>query len=171
LMVNLAQADQAVMNLDQAALGRLIDGALWGIFFHELGHAIININRVAITGREEDVADQFALYFATNFVEPRGMPVVVPTVWLFQQMAKRQEVASADQESIKRLMSNEHSLDQQRVYNLACWAYGANSPGGLDAARGVGLTEERARRCPGEYASLDRGFKRQFQKYFLLRPQ
>jgi hypothetical protein len=170
LMANLARADGA-LKLDRAGFARMIDGALWGIFFHELGHAIININRVPITGREEDVADQFALYFATNFVEPRGVPVVVPTVWLFQQMAKRQDVGSPDQESIKRLMSNEHSLDQQRVYNLACWGYGANSPGGLDAAREVGLPEERARRCPGEYALLDRAFKRHFQKYFRVRPQ
>jgi len=97
--------------------------------------------------------------------------VTAPTIWLFQQMARRQDIASADQESIKKLMSNEHSLDQQRVYNLACWAYGANSLSGLDAARAVGLPEDRARRCHGEYASLDRAFRKQFQKYLLLRPR
>jgi len=73
LMVSLARSDvEGVMKLNRTGFARVIDGALWGIFFHELGHAIININRIPITGREEDVADQFALYFATNFVEPRG---------------------------------------------------------------------------------------------------
>lgn len=140
------------------------------MFFHEMGHAIIGINRVPITGREEDVADQFALYFASNFIEQRA-PVVQPTIWLFTQMAKQVDVASADQATIKRLMSNEHSLDQQRIFNLACWSLGANASRGFVSAQYVGLPQERASRCSGEYASLDRGIKKQFQRYLRVHPQ
>lgn len=172
LMAKLARSDtEGVMKMDRADFSRTIDGALWGIFFHELGHAIIGVNRVPITGREEDVADQFALYFATNFVEPRNVPVVQPTIWLFKQMSLQQDVASADQDTIKRLMSNEHSLDQQRIYNLACWAYGANPAKGAVSAQYVGLPEDRARRCGGEYATLHRGVSKQFQKYLKIQPQ
>jgi hypothetical protein len=53
-------------------------GALFGIFFHELGHAIIDISDIPITGREEDVADQFSLFYATKIVEPKGFVVVLP---------------------------------------------------------------------------------------------
>lgn len=172
LMVNLARADtDGLMKADRREFSQTIDGALWGIFFHELGHAIIGVNRVPITGREEDVADQFALYFASNFIEPRGAPVVQPTIWLFTQMAKGRDVASVDQDTLKRLMSNEHSLDQQRIFNLACWALGANSSRGYVSAQYVGLPQERANRCSGEFATLDRGVKKQFQKYLKLRPQ
>lgn len=172
LMVNLARSDtDGLMKMNRSDFSRTIDGALWGIFFHELGHAIIRLNRVPITGREEDVADQFALYFATNFVEPQDVPVVQPTIWLFKQMALRQDFASADQDTIKRLMSNEHSLDQQRIYNLACWAYGANPTRGAVSAQFVGLPEDRARRCGGEYSTLHRGVSKQFQKYLKIRPQ
>lgn len=172
LLVKLARSDtEGVMKMDRLDFSRTIDGALWGIFFHELGHAIIGVNRVPITGREEDVADQFALYFATNFIEPRDVPVVQPTIWLFKQMSLQQDVASADQDTIKRLMSNEHSLDQQRIYNLACWAYGANPAKGVISAKYVGLPEDRARRCGGEYATLHRGVSKQFQKYLKIRPQ
>ncbi len=171
LMANLARTDSDLMNADRAAFSRVIDGAVWGIFFHELGHALIGVNRIPITGREEDVADQFALYYAANFIEPRGVPVVQPTIWLFTQMAKRVDIASADQDTIKRLMSNEHSLDQQRIYNLACWALGANSSRGYISAQYVGLPQERANRCSGEFATLDRGVRKQFQKFLKIRPQ
>lgn len=172
LIAKLARADtEGIMKADKNEFARTIDGAIWGIFFHELGHAIVNINRVPITGREEDVADQFALYFAIHFMEPQNVPVVQPTVWLFSQMAKQVDVASADQETIKRLMSNEHSLDQQRIYNLACWALGANASRGFGTAQYVGLPRERAVRCSGEFASLDRGIKQQFQRYLKLRLQ
>jgi hypothetical protein len=171
LMVNLARSDPEMMSAGKAAFSSVIDGAVWGIFFHELGHAIIGVNRVPITGREEDVADQFALYFASNFIEPQNVPVVQPTIWLFSQMAKRVDVASADQDTIKRLMSNEHSLDQVRIYNLACWALGANASRGYVSAQYVGLPQDRANRCSGEFTTLDRGIKKQFQKFLKIRPQ
>ncbi|MDG0834739.1 DUF4344 domain-containing metallopeptidase [Roseateles saccharophilus] len=152
-------------------MSQTINGALWGIFFHELGHAIIGVNRVPITGREEDVADQFALYFSTHFIESQGTPVVQPTIWLFTQMAKGHDIASADQDTLKRLMSNEHSLDQQRVYNLACWALGANASRGYASAQYVGLPQDRASRCSSEFDTLDRGVRKQFQKYLKIKPQ
>lgn len=172
LMARLARADtEGVMAAGREEFAQTIDGAVWGIFFHELGHAIISINRVPITGREEDVADQFALYFATQFIEPRAVPVVKPTVWLFTQMAKRTDLPSADQATLKRLLSDEHSLDQQRIYNLACWAFGANPTRGVASVRYVDLPQERGMRCGSEYATLERGVRKQFQKYLKVRPQ
>lgn len=172
LMAKLAKADaDGLMKADRKEFGKTIDGALWGIFFHELGHAIIGVNHVPITGREEDVADQFSLYFATNFFEPQGTPVVQPMIWYFTQMGKARDVASIDQDMMKRLMSNEHSLDQQRVFNLACWALGANASRGYASAQYVGLPQERAGRCSNEYATLNLGIRKQFQKYLKLRPQ
>ncbi|MDD5470489.1 MAG: DUF4344 domain-containing metallopeptidase [Sideroxydans sp.] len=145
---------------------RNVDGVIWGIFFHELGHAVIGINRVAITGREEDVADQFAVYYAVNYVEPRNVSVVLPTIWFFNRLAKSSTIASSSQDDIKRLMADEHSLSEQRIYNLACWALGSNSKRGVFAADFVKLPKERAERCQGEYATLDYGIKARFKKYF-----
>ncbi|MDP1680655.1 MAG: DUF4344 domain-containing metallopeptidase, partial [Burkholderiales bacterium] len=167
LMAAQAKADTEIaMKLDRIEFAKTIDGAIWGIFFHELGHAVIGVNRVPITGREEDVADQFAVYYAVNFIEPRDIPVVLPTIWFFQMLAKSSNVTSANQDQIKRLMSDEHSLSDQRIYNLACWAYGANSARGATAANFVKLPKERGARCPSEYATLDYGIKARFKKYF-----
>lgn len=170
LMMTQAKADTEVAakwNRDQFA--RTFDGVIWGIFFHELGHAVIGINRVAITGREEDVADQFAVYYAVNFVEPKDVSVVLPTIWFFDRLAKSSTIASGNQNDIKRLMADEHSLSEQRIYNLACWALGSNSKRGAFAADFVKLPKERAARCSAEYAKLDDGIKSRFKKYF--RPQ
>lgn len=170
LMLKLARSDaDGLMKADRREFAQTIDGALWGIFFHELGHAVIGINRVPITGREEDVADQFALYFASSFVEPRGAAVVQPTIWFFTQMAKGRNVASVDQDTLKRLMSNEHSLDEQRIFNLACWALGANASRGYASAQYVGLPQSRADRCSSEYAQLHYGVRKQFYKYLKVR--
>jgi hypothetical protein len=172
LLVNLARADtDGIMRMERAAVSRFIDGAIWGMYFHELGHAIMRINAVPFTGREEDVADQFALYFATGFIEPRGGVVIAPTVWFFEQLSKQRELSSIDQGSIKALLANEHSLDRQRVFNLACWALGSSTASGAQVAQIVGLPDNRARRCSGEYTALDRAFRKQFQRYLKVRAQ
>lgn len=163
LMVAQAKADTGLV---PAEIGRTIEGAIWGIFFHELGHAVVGVNRVPITGREEDVADQFALYYAVNFIEPQNMPVVLPTIWFFKMMAQDLNVSSANQDQVKRLMADEHSLSDQRIYNLACWAYGAHSARGAMAANFVKLPQERGVRCSKEYEALDYGIKARFKKYF-----
>lgn len=170
LIAGLAKDDNEIaMKLDRNEFAKTIDGAIWGIFFHELGHAIIGVNNVPITGREEDVADQFAVFYSVYFVEPRNIPVILPTVWLFRLMAKKSDVASANQDQLKRLMADEHSLDSQRIYNMACWAYGANPQRGAIAANFVGLPKERGDRCSNEWQTMDYGLRSRFKKY--LKPQ
>lgn len=170
LMAAQAAADKDMARLGRKDFGQIVDGAVWGIYFHELGHAVISINRIPITGREEDVADQFALYFAINYVERHDVPVVLPTIWFFDRLAKSGDIASSDQDRIKRILAGEHSLNEQRIFNMACWAYGANTPGGAAAANFVGLPPERANRCQEEYGKLVNGIQSRFRKYFIARP-
>ena len=141
-------------------------GALFGIFFHELGHAIIDINDIPITGREEDVADQFSLFYATNIVESKGFVMVLPTVWFFTSLAKSHDMSS--EAVVKQLMSDEHSLDAQRTYNIACWALGVNRTTGTTVADFVELPKHRRERCGNEYATLDKAMRRLFGKYLVL---
>jgi len=152
-----------------AAKQKLVVGTIYGIFLHELGHAVLDINRVPITGREEDVADQFSLFYAIRFVEPRGVHVVFPTVWFFRSLEKHHDLASED--VARAVMSDEHSLDAQRTYNLACWAIGANERTGEPVARYVNLPDKRRARCPAEYARIDDGMRRLFGKYFVAQPK
>lgn len=164
-----ARQDQAfAANLDRAAFGKLVDGAIWGIYLHELAHAVIHINEIPITGREEDVADQFMLYFAAKYLEPYQVSVIVPTLWFFKLLAANQSAAWASPDSARRLLADEHSLSEQRIFSVACWALGAPNLQGDAAARFVGLPTERAERCQQEYATLDHGMRARFNKYLKL---
>lgn len=167
LMVDQARTDSEVAaKWSREEFNRTLDGVVWGIFFHELAHAVIAINRIPITGREEDVADQFSVYYALNLAEQKNISVVLPTIWFFNRLAKSTDTFSSNQDDIKRLMADEHSLSEQRIYNLACWALGANSKWGVISANFVGLPQERAARCSSEYAKLDYGIRSRFKKYF-----
>lgn len=156
------------MKLDKPRFVSLINGVIWGVYFHELAHAIISINRVSITGREEDVADQFTVWNAINFVGLRNQPVIAPTIWFYRQLAKNREVSSMSQDALKHFLANEHSLDEQRIYNLACWSFGAGPEIFNQTAQFAGLPEDRAKRCPSEYAGMNDGIRSRFKKYFKL---
>ena len=159
-----------MMKLPRDQFGKVIDGLMWGIFFHELAHAVIHTNNVPVTGREEDVADQFAVWFAVNFVDLNHNPIIMPTIWFWSRLAKERDLPSMSEQERRSFMSNEHSLDEQRIYNMACWVLGTGSEGGAKTAQFAGLPNERAQRCPGEYAQVDRGMKSHFKKYFKVLP-
>lgn len=125
----LAASDGAMMKLPREQFAKVIDGLVWGVFFHELGHAVIHISRVPVTGREEDVADQFAAWYAMNFLDLNRTPVITPTIWLWMRMAKTRDIPTMSDEQRKAFLANEHSLDEQRVYNIACLALGFRSEG------------------------------------------
>lgn len=171
MVVNTAKADtDFMMKLPREQFGKVIDGLLWGIYFHELGHAIIHTNNVPITGREEDVADQFAVWFAVNFVDLNRNPIVMPTIWLWGRMAQERSVPNMTEEQRRAFMSDEHSLDEQRIYNLACWVLGTGTEGGSRTAAFAKLPQERGQRCAGEYAQVDKGMKHMFKKFFKVAP-
>lgn len=159
-----------MMKLPRDQFAKVVNGLLWSVFFHELGHAIISTNGVAITGREEDVADQFAVWYAVNFVDLSQNPIVMPTIWFWRRIAMERDITTMSESERRQFMANEHSLDEQRVFNLACWVLGTGSEGGARTAQFAALPTERAQRCPEEYASVDAGMRSQFKKYFKVKP-
>lgn len=159
-----------MMKLPRDKFEKGLRGLLLGIFFHELAHAIIFTNNVPVTGREEDVADQFSVWYAANFINMNQTPIISPTIWFWGRLAKTRDIPSMTATERRRFMSNEHSLDEQRIYNLACWAMGTGSQVGANTARFARLPNERAQRCPGEYAKVDMGMQSHFKKYFKVNP-
>ena len=159
-----------MMKLPREQFAKVIDGLIWGIFFHELAHAVIYTNKVPVTGREEDVADQFAVWYAVNFVDLAQHPIVMPTIWFWSRLAKERDIPAMTEQQRQSFMSNEHSLDEQRIYNIACWVLGTGTAAGAKTAQFAGLPNERSQRCPSEYAQVDMGMKSHFKKYFKATP-
>jgi len=171
MVARAGQSDTEFMaKLPREQVAKIVDGLLWGVYFHELGHAIIHTNHVPVTGREEDVADQFAVWFSVNFVNLNQTPIIMPTIWMWTRMAQERSIPTMSEDERKNFLANEHSLDEVRIYNMACWILGTGSEGGAKTAAFAKLPAQRAERCPGEYAQVDQGMKNHFKKYFKVKP-
>ncbi len=125
---------------------------------HEAGHAWIAIRGAPITGREEDVADQFA--FARHYMvevlfnvskEDRNSVSINAAKWYFFN-----HNSNLNSEQIPYY--DEHGLDMQRFYNIMCWVYGTDPISYSYFVDEGYLPIERAKRCPYESYQLRRAF-------------
>jgi hypothetical protein len=171
----IAQAAGSLGVQEEYVLSAVLDFAV----YHEAGHAIIDLWRLPITGREEDAADQFAtllLLSGTSWFTAHSSPV--PDEQLGKALLAADfwgllvtpfEILAARADSVvyvrKEPFSDEHSMYEQRYYNTLCWLYGAQ-PDRLgflvdwnsSVDRGP-LPRERARRCPAEYELMRRAWE------------
>ena len=140
-----------------------------GVFFHELGHAVISLYDLPITGREEDVADQLAAYAIlepTNVLKefPNAAGVTGDYALMFKKWAAdRDSVAPADFAAV-------HSLNETRMFNLKCWIYGSDPAGHADMVANASLPESRSAGCPEEYQQLSRAWFKLLAPHLLWTP-
>lgn len=125
-------------------------GAITFVFFHELGHALVHVLALPITGREEDAVDQLSTFLVTDGTEDGEASALD---------AARSFYADAEAEGGDDLAFwGEHSLNEQRFYNIICWVYGQNPERYASLVEEGVLPEERAVRCGGEYAQIERSW-------------
>jgi hypothetical protein len=119
------------------------------VFFHELGHALVDAYDLPITGREEDAVDQLSVLLLADGTE-EGERMVLDAALSFSRQAggELDELAFAD----------EHSLDQQRYYNIICLLYGQNDEKFASLVKDGTLPETRAERCSDEFARVDKAW-------------
>ncbi|MBI4144979.1 hypothetical protein HY493_02130 [Candidatus Woesearchaeota archaeon] len=130
------------------------------ILQHEEGHAYIDLNDVPITGREEDVADQFAFSLDYFFY------IVLTDLYPEDNLTKNEKSINAakwfflgsDDELSSLAFYDEHGLDKQRYYNIMCWVYGTGPQEYSYFVEEGYLPEERAKRCVYESYQVRRGF-------------
>jgi hypothetical protein len=112
-------------NMETRGLNDSLKNVIENTLYHELGHALIDIYDLPITGLQEDVADQFASYFALQFPYPDdpentiGRNVVLESAWDYHLISVYYPDLTPSH------FADTHSLNEQRFYNLACWTYGA----------------------------------------------
>jgi Putative metallopeptidase len=130
-------------------------GAVEFIMMHEVGHALIDVLDLPITGREEDVADQLAVYVLVRGGDKGAAAALAGVSALQPSSTSFSETALAD----------EHSLEAVRLYNVMCWIYGSdpNKYGGLVTSGS--LPEARAVRCPGEWDQMAKAWQRLLADY------
>lgn len=87
------------------------------MLFHEIGHAMIDIYHIPITGKEEAAADNFATYlFSTG--NDRVERIALNGAQIFFNLSVNKDYIS------KMEMAGEHLLDAQRAYTIMSLLYG-----------------------------------------------
>lgn len=156
-------ADPTERLTEEAA--RFTGSAMVFVFFHELGHALIDLLDLPTVGKEEDVVDEFA-------------------TWVFLKGARESDPQDADQgiqalllaaESWRLLWKSteaqlargrnlpwwdEHSLDIQRYYNIVCLIYGSDPGRFWPLVVRAEMPIARARKCEHEWPQKNAAWER-----------
>jgi len=122
------------------------------ILGHEMGHALIHLFPLPLTGLEEDSADGFATFFTVNDKE-RGPNAALGGAILFDHMARKQGAVTLEE------LSSDHAVVQQRVYNFLCAVVGSD-PQRLQSSLVTDgyVPQSRAWLCRKEWTQLNYGW-------------
>lgn len=124
-----------------------VEANILATFYHELGHALIDIEEVPIFGQEEDAADVLSILLIDAFWEEEdAVSIAYDTAFGFLTEA---EMAKAEGE--EPAFWDVHGPDEQRYYNTVRIFYGANVDEREDVALELGLPEDRADYCEDEF--------------------
>ncbi|MDO5658004.1 MAG: DUF4344 domain-containing metallopeptidase [Paracoccus sp. (in: a-proteobacteria)] len=120
---------------------------LW-IFYHELGHAIIDQMELPVLGKEEDAADQLAILLSDTVWDDQTSALISTHV----AAAFRAADATATEPFP---WWEEHAADLQRYFSVACLYYGGDPDGRAELPERAGLPPERAELCIAERALME----------------
>ena len=134
---------------DKEDAAQAVEDSTMFVFFHELGHALIDIYDLPVTGREEDAVDQLAtLIVADGSAEGAASVFNGALSFAITDEGDLDESAFWD----------EHSMGRQRFYNIICQLYGQDPKAHKDLVNEEVLPKARAQRCPGEYQRIEKAW-------------
>jgi hypothetical protein len=117
-------------------------------FYHEMAHMLIGELDLPVTGKEEDVADQFSALLLSNAGDSGQGAILAAAQWFGSSKSSDSRVQYMD----------EHSLNEQRAYYLICLLH-AKQPEKLGRlVRKLGFKEERLAKCELEYRQISRSW-------------
>ncbi|MDT4969026.1 MAG: hypothetical protein QOJ64_3763 [Acidobacteriota bacterium] len=152
---------------DNAAVTKALLGTIKFTMIHEIGHALVDILDLPITGGEEDAVDQLAAVVLLSSEDEADTVAVIDAAYT---KLLRANANAATQENLTPAQrkwfednppyADEHSLDEQRFYNTVCLAYGSNAQLFADFVTEGVLPKARAARCPFEWKRISRSWTR-----------
>jgi hypothetical protein len=139
---------------DEEDPGKAVDDALVFTTLHEVGHALVHVLDLPVTGREEDAVDQLAAIVLADGSD-EGDAAAINGVRGLPEEEVLDDTTFAD----------EHALSGQRYYNVLCLVYGQDPEsyaGWLDDGT---LPPDRAERCPQEFEQVSSAWNRLLEPY------
>lgn len=123
------------------------EGGVVFILLHETSHALFDLLKAPILGREEDAADQLAAFLLLRAGEGIARRVLGGAAWMYLHDSKGRMPDDSD-------FADVHGLDSQRFYNVLCMAHGSN-PAAFKGMVDKGyLPKERAEGCVDEFRQV-----------------
>jgi hypothetical protein len=117
---------------------QFVAGSLSFIVHHEFGHFLIDEYEIPVlTPRQEDMADAYAIFEVAPYGTAEELQAPI-RFWLFQAYLKG--IAPID-------WSDEHSLDHQRAFEIACFLAGRWPQRYAGLPEAFGASARRVARC------------------------
>jgi len=143
---------------EEELIGVTMDVVLHTLY-HEVGHALVYLLDLPITGKEEDAVDSLA------------------TILILMTYDEGDEIALSAADSFALLDDkidefdevefwDEHSLDAQRFYNTVCLIYGSNPERYQKLITNLEITDDRADLCVEDYSREERAWLKLLNSYF-----
>jgi len=120
--------------------------------YHEIGHALIDLLDLPVTGREEDAVDALATVMVIDHFED-GAEVAISAADAFRLQGEFDVEEGAEPD-----FWGEHSLDEQRFVAILCLTYGS-APKRYKAEMPPEITEDGAR-CEDDWDRQSRTWRR-----------
>ncbi len=135
-------------------------GPVADVFLHEVGHAVFDLWKIPILGREEDAADQFSAYIMLQFRKDEARRLIMGSAYQY-----RSDVMAGPVSMPISKFADEHGTPTQRFFNLLCIAYGADPVLFADFASSGALPKDRAEYCEDEYKQVAYAFRTLLRPY------
>lgn len=146
-------ADAGGISDEDAALYMAQDAVL-SIFYHEMGHALIDILQAPVLGLEEDAADVLSALLINELWDEEASEEKLRATAAFWAASASETMASGEM----ALNYGVHSPDDRRYFTYVCLWYGASPDTREAVAIELGLPEDRAASCPDEFDLANRSW-------------
>ncbi len=121
-----------------------VEGNILATFYHELGHALIDLLKLPVFAREEDAADSFALVLTERIhAADRAEQIIRASADQYMQLDRKDGGYEPD-------YADTHSPNMVRFFRLVCLYYGGNVDKRDGFAEDNNLPEDRAETCEEE---------------------
>jgi Putative metallopeptidase len=143
---------------DDAFIGPFAD-----VFLHEASHALFDMLKIPVLGREEDAADQVAAFHMLQFPKDTKRRLIVGSAYAYARELKVRNAHDLYRPRMRMTVyedyADEHGTQAQRLYNLLCLAYGSDKALFADIAEKQFVPEDRLERCEDEYRQVEFAYR------------
>ena len=135
-------------------------GPFFDTVLHEFSHALFDMLKVPVLGREEDAADQVGAYIYLQLgKKAEARRLIMGAAYAYLVTAAKSDDAAQTRNEFQEDFAEAHSTPTQRGYNLLCMAYGADQKLFADFVNKKYLPKERAEVCQEEYEQVQDAFE------------